>query len=343
MTPDGNWPTGMGLLAQAVYELGDAEAAPRLYELLLPYAELLIFAGGAATPLSPGHRVLGLLAHTMGRLDDAVAHLDRASELMRQWGGIRPVEGRMGLEFARLLLERKAAGDSERALRILNESIDAGRDIGAPSLVEAALSLKLETQGIDATRTNLSIYAVAHSVQARRPDLVDHAAPDGSVTLMFSDMEGFTSMTERLGDVAAHALIREHNRILRDRIENHGGREVDSQGDGFLVAFKNPHDGVRAAVALQQAFTTYCEANPEEPIRVRVGLHTGQAIRDAEKFFGRTVIMACRIADQARATEILVSGDVREAVEGEFAFGDCRDLTLKGFSGTHAAHAVAWA
>jgi class 3 adenylate cyclase len=343
MTPDGNWPTGMGLLAQAVYELGDAEAAPRLYELLLPYAELLIFAGGAATPLSPGHRVLGLLAHTMGRLDDAVAHLDRASELMRQWGGIRPVEGRMGLEFARLLLERKAAGDSERALRILNESIDAGRDIGAPSLVEAALSLKLETQGIDATRTNLSIYAVAHSVQARRPDLVDHAAPDGSVTLMFSDMEGFTSMTERLGDEAAHALIREHNRILRDRIENHGGREVDSQGDGFLVAFKNPHDGVRAAVALQQAFTTYCEANPEEPIRVRVGLHTGQAIRDAEKFFGRTVIMACRIADQARATEILVSEDVRNAVEGEFAFGDCRDLTLKGFSGTHAAHAVAWA
>jgi class 3 adenylate cyclase len=118
---------------------------------------------------------------------------------------------------------------------------------------------------------------------------------------------------------------------------------VDSQGDGFLLAFPSARDGVRAAVAMQRAFAAYREQSSVEPIRIRIGLHTGQAIRDADKFFGRTVILACRIADQAQAGEILVSEDVQVAVGDGFPLGDSRELTLKGFSGTHRAHPIGWA
>jgi class 3 adenylate cyclase len=220
--------------------------------------------------------------------------------------------------------------------------MDIARDVGSAHLVEDALSLKLDAQGIDASQTNRSIYSVARSVQARRPNLGVHAAPDGSVTLMFSDMEGFTAMTERLGDEGAHEVIQRHNRIVREESRTHGGREVDSQGDGFLIAFRTPREGVLAAITIQQSFANYCETHPEDPIRVRIGLHTGQAIRDAEKFFGRTVILACRIADQAGATEILVSSAVRDALQDEFTIQGERMLTLKGFSGTHPAFSVAW-
>ena len=341
MPLDGNWPAGMTLLAQALYEIDETEHAPRLYELLLPYAERNVFAGGAASPRGPGHYYLGLLAHTLGRLDTAVEHMERAVELTRRWG-LRPLDARSRLEFARLLLDRQAEGDRERALQLLNEAMETARAIGSAHLVEDALTLKLEVQGIDASQTSRSIYSVARSVQARRPNLGAHTAADGSVTLMFSDMEGFTSMTERLGDAEAHKVIQRHNRIVREQVKSQRGHEVDSQGDGFLVAFKTPRQGALAAVALQQAFAAYCATHPEEPIRVRIGLHTGQAIREADKFFGRTVIMACRIADQARATEILVSADVRDALADDFRFAEPRELALKGFSGSHAAFPLAW-
>jgi class 3 adenylate cyclase len=221
--------------------------------------------------------------------------------------------------------------------------MDAARDMGSAHFVERALATKLEVQGIDASQTHRSIYSVAHSVQTGRPDFGKHAAADGTVTLMFSDMQGFTSMTERLGDEAAHQVIQTHNRILREQVAAHQGREVDSQGDGFLLAFPSALDGVRAAVAMQRAFAAYREQDAVEPIRIRIGLHTGQAIRDADKFFGRTVILACRIADQAQAGEILVSEDVQGAVGDRFPLGDFRELTLKGFSGTHRAHPIEWA
>jgi len=339
--PDVNWPAGISLLAQSAHTIGDVEACRKIYPLLLPWAELNIPAGGGAAPRGAGHYVLGILKHTMGDLDEAVDHLERGCTLMERWG-IRHLDARARIALADVLLERAAEGDAERALKLLNQVLDIGGEINSPLLVQDALAKKLEIQGIDASSTQHSIYSVAQSVQDRRPDLGSHAGSDGTVTLMFSDMEGFTAMTERLGDSGAHRVIQSHNGIVREHVELFGGREVDSQGDGFLIAFKTSHDGVSAAVALQRAFASYSEANPEEPIRIRIGLHTGEAIRDADKFFGRTVIMACRIADQAHAAEILISGDVHDAVGKEFAVSDPHELTLKGFSGTFAVYPVSW-
>jgi len=190
-----------------------------------------------------------------------------------------------------------------------------------------------------------SIDAVISAVKRDQPDLQQHAAPDGTVTLMFSDMEGFTAMTEKLGDKKAHQVIRAHHGIVREQLSAHGGYEVELQGDGFLLAFASSRRALDCAVAIQRAFENYSTKHPNQPIRVRIGIHTGEAIREADKFFGKSVILAARIAAQAQAREILVSSLVKELTSssGDVSFDAPREVALKGLSGTYALHPVAWA
>jgi hypothetical protein len=139
--------------------------------------------------------------------------------------------------------------------------------------------------------------------------------------------------------------MRAHNRILRAEASEHGGLEVDSQGDGFLFAFSSARRGLLCAIGIQTAFAAGAESRAaEEAIRVRIGLHTGEAIHEGKKFFGRTVILAARIAAAARGGEILVSQVFRELVarDAEIPFGRIREIELKGLSGMHAVCAVGW-
>ena len=94
---------------------------------------------------------------------------------------------------------------------------------------------------------------------------------------------------------------------------------------------------MECAIAIQQTFTAHNAENPGEPIRVRMGLHTGEAIKEGEDFFGKSVILAARIASQALGGQILVSSLLKALVEstGEFEFEDGRETELKGLSGTH--------
>jgi class 3 adenylate cyclase len=258
--------------------------------------------------------------------------------------GLRPWVAVHSLDQARMLFERRGAGDAERALRLLDRAVDLAREIGMPRVVEDALALRLEAQGIDASHTQRSIYAVARSVQDRRPDFGALTAPDGTVTLVFSDMEGFTAMTERLGDSRAHRVVQKHHAIVREKTRAHGGNEVELRGDGFLLAFADPARALRCCIDMQRAFAAYSEAHPEEPLRIRVGLHTGEAIRDADRFFGKTVIQAFRIADLARGGEILVSHELRQRVAdaADLAFDAGREVELKGISGSHRLFAAQW-
>ncbi len=95
---------------------------------------------------------------------------------------------------------------------------------------------------------------------------------------------------------------------------------------------------------MQQAFAIHEEAHPGEPIRVRIGLHTGEAIKEGEDFFGKTVILAARIASEAGGGHILVSSLLKALVEssGEFEFGDAEDVELKGLAGVHQVSDVKW-
>jgi class 3 adenylate cyclase len=139
-------------------------------------------------------------------------------------------------------------------------------------------------------------------------------------------------------------VIRGHNRIVREQLSAHGGYEVELQGDGFLLAFGSARQGLLCAVAIQRAFSEHGKRNPGEPIRVRIGVHTGEALRDADKFFGRTVILAARIAAEARGGEILTSAIVREltASTGDLHFGAEREAHLKGISAPQRLVLLDW-
>ena len=165
----------------------------------------------------------------------------------------------------------------------------------------------------------------------------------GTVTIMFSDIVGFSAMTERLGDVRVQEILHTHCAIVREQIAVYGGFEVKTQGDGFMIAFAGARRALGCAVAIQRAMAAYDE-HAEAPVRLRIGLHTGEATREGYDFFGRSVIVAARIAAAARGGEILVSSLVRELTGGakEFAFDGGRELELKGLSGLQRAFAVEW-
>lgn len=187
------------------------------------------------------------------------------------------------------------------------------------------------------------IEAVATSVREERPDLRARAAPDGTVTMLFTDIENSTNLTERLGDTHWLEVLRQHNAIVREQVKANGCFEVKSQGDGFMVASQSARRALHCAIGIQRGLAAYNE-RAEEPINVRMGLHTGEVLKDAEDFFGKHVILASRIAGKARGGEILVSSLLRELTEsgGEIRFGEAREAELKGLSGTHSLFEVLW-
>lgn len=185
--------------------------------------------------------------------------------------------------------------------------------------------------------------SLAFAVGIERPDLRGQAAPDGTVTMLFTDIEDSTVMTERLGDARWLDLLREHNSIVREQADAHGCFEVKSQGDGFMIASQSARRGVQCAVGIQRALAGHNEG-AQEPFQVRIGLHTGEMLKDADDFFGKHVILASRIANQARGGEILVSSLLKDLTEsvGDIDFGQGRDVELKGLVGTYRIHEVLW-
>ena len=188
------------------------------------------------------------------------------------------------------------------------------------------------------------IDAVAEDVREGWPELRAQVAPEGTVTILFSDIEGFTSLNERLGDYRAKDILQEHYALVRQELLTHRGFEVKVSGDGFMVAFDSAARALRCAQAIQRRQRAWSEAHPDTPIRVRMGLHTGEAIRDADDFLGSTVNLASRIATAARGDEILVSALLKElcATSGEFEFDRGQEIDLKGLSQPHRVFSVSW-
>ena len=104
-----------------------------------------------------------------------------------------------------------------------------------------------------------------------------------------------------------------------------------------MVAFSSARRALECAIAIQNNLASHNAENSGEPITVRIGLHTGEAIKEREDFFGKTVILSARIASQARGGQILVSSLLKALVEssGEFEFGGGVEMELKGLAGTH--------
>jgi class 3 adenylate cyclase len=111
-----------------------------------------------------------------------------------------------------------------------------------------------------------------------------------------------------------------------------------------MAAFQSARRALQCAIAIQRTLATYNGQHREEPLRVRIGLHTGEAIEEADDFFGKAVILAARIAAQAQGGQILASRLLKELTEssGQFRFDEGRDVALKGLSGSHRVFELEW-
>jgi class 3 adenylate cyclase/ketosteroid isomerase-like protein len=185
---------------------------------------------------------------------------------------------------------------------------------------------------------------VALDVAREQPDLAMQTAPDGIVTLLFSDIEDSTGLNERLGDRRWMEALREHNAIVREGIAAYSGAEVKTIGDAFMVAFSSARRAVLCAIDLERAFAAYNREHDEAPLLIRIGLHAGEPVREGGDFFGKSVTLASRIAGHARGGEILASALVRELVEasGDIPLGEVRGAQLKGFADEQRLCDVPW-
>jgi class 3 adenylate cyclase len=167
--------------------------------------------------------------------------------------------------------------------------------------------------------------------------------PEGTVTILFTDIEGSASVFDRLGDDAARVLLREHDRVLREVVETHGGVEVKHQGDGLMLAFSSARRAVLCAVDIQASTIEHNAARPDDPLFVRIGLNTGDVISEDDDYFGSSVIAAARIASVAKGGEILLS-EATKAVAGRLRVPlvDRGVHELRGLSETCRLYEAVW-
>ncbi len=159
------------------------------------------------------------------------------------------------------------------------------------------------------------------------------------VTILFTDMEGSTSLTERLGDAKAQVVRRTHDSIVREALQAQSGSETKHTGDGIMASFPSASRAIECAIAVQRAIA----AHGETLLRVRIGLNAGEPVAEEKDLFGTAVNLARRICDQAEPGQILVSDVVQQLAAGKgFTFADKGEATLKGFEKPVRLHEVRW-
>ncbi len=225
------------------------------------------------------------------------------------------------------LVERRATSFDERATAIGTSEGDGDDD-----------------EPEDLRRTSIDTLASSAARDRWRPSR--RPTIGTTTTILFSDIESSTELATSLGDHAWYDLLERHNDSMRRQLRLHGGSEIKSQGDGFMLTFPSARAAVQFAVAAQQAIDGKLQTSAGRDLRVRIGLHTGEAVADPEgDLFGRHVIIAARIANLAVGGEILISSLVFEIVSttGDLRFGPPRTVQLKGIPGDHLVYVVEWA
>jgi len=367
---DWNWLASMFVLADICVDLGEAKHAEVLYRLLAPYSARNAMLGWYHTYGSIAF-ALGRLAALLGRFDEAKAHFETAlaaNARIRATVALAHTE----CELAKLLLARAQGDDAERAsaliasarrtaeglnlVRVKLRLERLGADRPAPAHREPVAAIagglaesgaKVEAPSLggariesdDAGLDRVAASALSHSDEVRAlPSL------DGTVTMMFSDIVESTALYEKLGDLRGSELIRTHNEIFRREVAAHRGHEVQTFGDSFMIAFSSVRRAVLCAIALQRAFAAYSASHPDQPIRVRIGLHVGEAVRESTDFFGKAVILAARISALAQGGQILVSSTLHDvaASAGDLRFAPAGERPLKGLVGTHRLYELIW-
>jgi class 3 adenylate cyclase len=165
---------------------------------------------------------------------------------------------------------------------------------------------------------------------------LDPAEPERVLaTILFTDIVGSTAKAAAVGDARWRRLLQAHHALVRRLLARFRGTEIDTSGDGFFACFDRPAPAIRCAVAITQAVRRL-------GLEVRAGLHTGECERIDEKVSGIAVSIGARVAAEAEANEVLVSGTVRDLVTGsEIEFHERGAARLKGVPGEWRLYAVA--
>jgi DNA-binding NarL/FixJ family response regulator/class 3 adenylate cyclase len=157
--------------------------------------------------------------------------------------------------------------------------------------------------------------------------------PSGTVTLLFTDVEGSTGLVRELGE-GYDALLEEHRRLLRDAVARHGGHEVDVAGDGCFIAFERARDGVSAAVEAQRGLHQHAWPG-DAPVRTRMAIHTDEPRQAAQGYQGVGVHLAARLCQSAQGGQILLSESTRAIIADDLPTGvalrDLGERALKDF------------
>ena len=147
--------------------------------------------------------------------------------------------------------------------------------------------------------------------------------PEGTVTVLFTDVVGSTDLTTSRGDEAAQEILGAQRALVRQQVEEHSGHEVKGLGDGFMVAFASARKAVACSVGIQRALEEHNRSQPlDEQVLIRIGLNTGEVIQEEADLFGETVNAAARIAAKAKGNQILLA----EATKG--VLGRAKDVEL---------------
>jgi adenylate cyclase len=214
---------------------------------------------------------------------------------------------------------------AERAARKMVEATVRVRDTGVSGLLSSSLEDVQRWLAEDRTEVERSI------------------APDGTVTVLFSDIANSTALNVRLGDRKWLTVLEAHNRVVRRQVERRDGHVVKTQGDGFMVAFAEPGDAARAGLGIQRAIAASRNRHlRRQRVTVRIGMHVGPVVSRDGDYFGRNVAMSARVASAAEAGETLVSDELRTALAGDphLCFDSRGTRELKGLNGKHQLWAV---
>jgi class 3 adenylate cyclase len=197
---------------------------------------------------------------------------------------------------------------------------------------------------VNPAETSPSLAAIVADVDGDLPETRQQTSPDGMMTIAFTDLEGSTELMERIGEEQFLELMLEHNRIVRECVAEHDGDIPKSRGDGFLLIFAHSSAALACAVDLQRALAAYNELHPQQQMRVRVGVHTGNIFQADEDWLGRAVVLAARITGFAHGGEILVSSACREYTLrlGRWEFGRPADMQPKGLSASERVYPLDW-
>lgn len=313
---DGNFLTTAGLLAHVAARVGDVERARQLEAKLQPFADRHIVLAAGAAAFTSVRLALGVLRSACGDLDAAVRDVTAAHLLHRRARTPAYVVW-SGEELVRLLLARGAHDDPATARAVLDEALPIARELGMRSHLRRLTELSARAGGA----------ATAAAV-----------AEAESVTILISDVAGSTELTEARGERAVHVLLSDHHRFVAEAAGAEGGILLKVIGDAVVLAFPSADGALRCAAAVQRHY----EQVDRSPVRVRIGVHTGPVLRQGDSMYGRTMILAFRVADRARAGEVLVSSNARAAAGAALDFAGAELLSLKGIAEPQQVHRLQW-